>query len=620
MAEKLTISPHRETTSASANETILNAREIQPENIYKRLPIQRKLSIGAVDDPLEDEADAMADKVMRMPEQKFIQRNCAHCEEEEKAQRKPLASFIQKKQSSFNNSVVASDSVSNQIQSTKGSGNAMHETTKSFMESRFGTDFSNVNIHTGNDASQLSNQLNAQAFTVGNDIYFNEGKYVPESKEGKQLLAHELAHVVQQIGGSGRPAPEVDPSAPHEQDAHAAAVSVGMGFQNIRVTCSTGVGLARATPPGEPPQLSREEVEAIKRHINLLGNEFQKGLDKAALELLEKEGVEIPSEISKRAKRNLIRGWLQGIASDPRSPRQAQAGNLLRDIESNLGEIRNLNREIGNIDQARRAAENAATWDQLASRRRFASAVAKEESAGAKAKSATAKSEGAIAKVEDVAVQGERATAELGVSAAKEAGFAAKVGNVLEAGLPGPQDVLFLFISFFGSLAEAKAKLSEEAYSEGFARGAAAKLLGMEADWVPDNLIRPSFGGSTGEQIAGFEGVKEHGVSQGAVDGYVFARRFTQQQIVALRRYGYAAMLLFTGARFDRHGDRRNVHDDRHNVIVLGHALKTKLEDMLEEAQEAARVQEAERLRAEYAEEIRSGRRTSIKGHGWAQP
>jgi len=72
----------------------------QTPNLYidnfQHFPIQCKLSIGAVDDPLEDEDDAMADKVMRMPERNFIQRKCTHCEEEEKAQRKPLLQFIQK--------------------------------------------------------------------------------------------------------------------------------------------------------------------------------------------------------------------------------------------------------------------------------------------------------------------------------------------------------------------------------------------------------------------------------------------------------------------------------------------------------------------------------------------
>ncbi len=144
----------------------------------------------------------MADKVMRIPEQNFIQRKCAHCEEEEKAQRKPLASFIQKKSEANNNK--ASDAISSQIQSTKGGGNSMPKSTKSFMESRFGANFSNVNIHTGNYVSQVSSQLNAQAFTVGNNIYFNEGRYQPESSDGKHLLAHELTHVMQQTGNIQR--------------------------------------------------------------------------------------------------------------------------------------------------------------------------------------------------------------------------------------------------------------------------------------------------------------------------------------------------------------------------------------------------------------------------------
>jgi hypothetical protein len=76
----------------------------------------------AIEDAVEHEARSTADKVMRMPEQNFIRRKCAHCEEEEKVQRKPLVSFIQKKESS-NNNVVASDNVSSQINSTKGSGN-----------------------------------------------------------------------------------------------------------------------------------------------------------------------------------------------------------------------------------------------------------------------------------------------------------------------------------------------------------------------------------------------------------------------------------------------------------------------------------------------------------------
>ena len=61
-----------------------------------------------------------------------------------------------------------------------------------------GADFSGVNVHTGADASDLNEQVNARAFTLGNDIFFNEGEYAPNSPEGQRLLAHELTHVVQQ--------------------------------------------------------------------------------------------------------------------------------------------------------------------------------------------------------------------------------------------------------------------------------------------------------------------------------------------------------------------------------------------------------------------------------------
>jgi Domain of unknown function (DUF4157)/Bacterial toxin 44 len=160
--------------------------------------VQCKLSIGAANDPLEAEADDMAEKVMRMPAPGFIQRKCAHCEEEETARRKPLTSFIQK--TGTQGGTMASDSVSQQISSSRGGGDSMDGNTKSFMESRFGTDFSAVNIHTGSEAVQMSRELNAKAFTVGNDIYFNSGEYNPDTAEGKHLLAHELTHTVQQEG------------------------------------------------------------------------------------------------------------------------------------------------------------------------------------------------------------------------------------------------------------------------------------------------------------------------------------------------------------------------------------------------------------------------------------
>jgi hypothetical protein len=88
-----------------------------------------------------------------------------------------------------------------QINSAKGSGQSINEETRSFLEPRFGQDFSDVRIHTGAESDNLNNNLQAKAFTTGNDIFFRDGDYNPNSSDGRELLAHELTHVVQQ-GGS----------------------------------------------------------------------------------------------------------------------------------------------------------------------------------------------------------------------------------------------------------------------------------------------------------------------------------------------------------------------------------------------------------------------------------
>lgn len=85
-----------------------------------------------------------------------------------------------------------------QIFNKKNRGHSLQTDVRQFMENRFGTDFRDVNVHTDSKSIQLNRQLGSRAFTVGNDIHFNSGEYVPGSSAGKYLLAHELTHVVQQ--------------------------------------------------------------------------------------------------------------------------------------------------------------------------------------------------------------------------------------------------------------------------------------------------------------------------------------------------------------------------------------------------------------------------------------
>lgn len=134
--------------------------------------------------------------VMRIPdlfkggEQKpTIQRKCAHCEEEEKAQRK---------ESNDNEIGDVPESVQ---QTLNSGGQPMDRGTQKFMEQRFGEDFGNVQIHTGSQASESTADINARAFTHQNHLVFGAGQYNPETQDGKRLIAHELTHVLQQKDG-----------------------------------------------------------------------------------------------------------------------------------------------------------------------------------------------------------------------------------------------------------------------------------------------------------------------------------------------------------------------------------------------------------------------------------
>lgn len=178
---------------------------------------QAKLAVSAPDDNLEREADSVADTVVNTPQagNKDIKENpvqevksvpekekdegiqkmkSPEKEEEEKKKVTP----VQTKPAE--NAGTASPQVSSKIENSSGKGNSLPPKTQQEMGSRFGVDFSNVNIHNDNDAVSMNEELQAQAFTHGNDIYFNRGKYNPENADGKFLLAHELTHVLQQQG------------------------------------------------------------------------------------------------------------------------------------------------------------------------------------------------------------------------------------------------------------------------------------------------------------------------------------------------------------------------------------------------------------------------------------
>ena len=82
-----------------------------------------------------------------------------------------------------------------------GGGRPLDQSTQTQMESAFGQDFQDVRVHTGGEATASAQRLGAHAYTVGSDVVFADGQYDPGSASGQKVLAHELAHVVQQRSG-----------------------------------------------------------------------------------------------------------------------------------------------------------------------------------------------------------------------------------------------------------------------------------------------------------------------------------------------------------------------------------------------------------------------------------
>jgi len=162
-------------------------RKAAHKPFFSSVPIQAKWQVNQPGDRYEHEADAMASRVMRMSDGDTLQRKCTACDQEDLMRfSAPDSGAVQ----------LVPDSVQEVLSS--GRGVPLQASTRQFMEERMGADFSSVRIHTDEKASESAADIGAKAFATGNNIVFSKGAYRPETKEGKQLLAHELVHTIQQ--------------------------------------------------------------------------------------------------------------------------------------------------------------------------------------------------------------------------------------------------------------------------------------------------------------------------------------------------------------------------------------------------------------------------------------
>jgi outer membrane protein OmpA-like peptidoglycan-associated protein len=160
--------------------------------------LQAKLNVSQPGDPFEREADAVADQVMGSGTPR-VQRMCAACREQAE---EPLA--IRRQCTHCGAHPGATPETEAAIGKLNGGGRPLPDAARSFFEARFGRDFGGVRVHTGSSASQAAQAVNALAFTTGNNIVFAPGQYAPDTEQGQRLLAHELAHTIQQGQGGAQ--------------------------------------------------------------------------------------------------------------------------------------------------------------------------------------------------------------------------------------------------------------------------------------------------------------------------------------------------------------------------------------------------------------------------------
>ena len=279
------------TALARKNQALTRSRTPGParahasiRNILRGHTLQPKLKIGAANDPAEREADAVADKVMRMPAPEPsaagesplppsgngpdpppavpppsnpgpgsgpnpIRRMCSECEGE--IQRQPIdeekdelevqrmtageggevdeEELIQPKERP--GATPAMSAASESAIRRLGGGAPLAASERAFFEPRFGRDFSNIRIHSGAAADTSAKAINARAYTLGSDIAFAGGEYTAGSPSGRRLLAHELTHTIQQRASGvfavqrhscreGEGPPGAEPPIPEEAGPH----------------------------------------------------------------------------------------------------------------------------------------------------------------------------------------------------------------------------------------------------------------------------------------------------------------------------------------------------------------------------------------------------------------
>ena len=277
---------------AIGNQALLRMAKTHPEELkarltgtasprlgheFSRIPIhppaagviQTKLAINKPGDEFEQEADRVAEQVMRMPELHLQRKcacggSCAKCQDE--------ADRLRMKSLGPRTAVGAVPAPPIVHEALRSPSQSLDGGTRAFMQPRFGREFGDVRVHTDETAARSAAAVRAQAYTVGRDIVFSAGQFAPQTPVGRRLLAHELTHVVQQDGGRGgvvQRAPSGQPTADSPAEVLGAIVHI-LSTRNMDIGLAQDVGPAgeQISAPGYYTDIKKSVHES--GHVALL--------------------------------------------------------------------------------------------------------------------------------------------------------------------------------------------------------------------------------------------------------------------------------------------------------------------------------------------------------------
>ena len=236
----------------------------------------------------QEEEEEVQAKVQRQEEEEEVQAKIQRQEEEEevqaKLQRQEEEEEVATAPSGSQDMAVSAD-LEKRIESARGNGRPLPESVRAPVEPQFGHDLSGVQLHTDANADNLSQELNARAFTTGNDIFFRDGEYKPDSEEGIKLLSHELTHVVQQGAAPLSRQTEEKTASAEDKEKDEAQAKLQEAENKAMSSMSETDVKELLEHAARLQQLGSEE--AAQKALNEVSEEFKKQLDAALTKFQE---------------------------------------------------------------------------------------------------------------------------------------------------------------------------------------------------------------------------------------------------------------------------------------------------------------------------------------------